>query len=243
MTEPAHHLVNAVHPHSLGQLWPRQQDDRQAEHTGRVDLGTRAVAARIAGDDPRDAARAHHVELGLKRERAAGHDHVGVERQRALRRIDKPQRVGMLRFGAERRDMLPADGKEHARSQLRQGDNGVVDIADFDPVVSGSPDPWRAFEREQWRLGFNAGRNGIAAHLGRERMRRVDHLGDAGLANVVGKALRSAEATDASRQRLVGWRAGASAVGIDGVESRVRNVRRKQIGITRSTQNKDARHG
>lgn len=98
MTEPFHHFGDAFHPQPLGQLWPREHDHGKAEHAAGIDLGTRTRPAGIAGDDPFDGARAHHLQLAVERERSARHDDVGIGQwQRALGRIDEPQRIGMLR--------------------------------------------------------------------------------------------------------------------------------------------------
>jgi len=120
MTEPLHHLGDAFHVRPLGQSRSRNHDHGQAERAGRVDLGARAIAAGIAGDDPRDAARSHHFELAVKRERSARHDHIRREGQGSFGRIDKTQRVSMLRPRREWRDVLAADGKELRHAQGAQ---------------------------------------------------------------------------------------------------------------------------
>ncbi|MEY9236608.1 hypothetical protein ABIF78_008931 [Bradyrhizobium japonicum] len=215
----------------------------QAEHAGRVDLGVRTIAAGIAGDDPRDAACAHHLQLTLKREWSTRHDHVGSEGQGCLGRIDETQRVGMLWLRRERRDVLAADGEEHFSRRLGQrGDRGV-DVVNFDPVVAGRPGPGCALQRNQLRAGFRAGLDRVAAHLGGEGVRRVDHMRDAFAANIAGKPAHAAEATDAGRQRLIGGRAGSAAIGIHGVDARACDFRGEQARIGGSAQNEGARHG
>ena len=74
-------------------------------------------------------------------------------------------------------------------------------------------------------------------------MRRIDHMRDAFAPNVVGKTAHAAEAADAGRQRLIGGRAGAAAIGIDRIEARARDCRGEQVGVGCSAQNEGARHG
>ncbi len=83
----------------------------------------------------------------------------------------------------------------------------------------------------------------VAAHLGSEGMRGVDHMRDALTANIVGKPAHAAEAADAGRQRLIGGRAGSAAIGIHGVDARACDFRGEQARIGGSAQNEGARHG
>ena len=243
MTKPRHDLGHAFRAQPAGQWRPRQHDDGKPEFARSVDLGARASPAGIAGDDPCHAARAQHLKFAVQRERPARHDDLGLEWQGRIGRIDKSQRIGMLRPGAERGDMLPADRKEHPRAVVWQGRNSGRDIRDLDPVVTGSPSPWRALERDQRRSACRARRNRVAAHLGGKGMRRIDHMRDAFLTDIVGKTARPAKAADAGWQRLVGRRAGASSVGIDRIEACVGDAVREQIGVGRSAQNEGALHG
>ena len=114
MTEPRQHVLDARHPPPLRQPGPGDHDDRQAKLARGVDLGARAVAAGISRDDPCDVSRSHQIEIACDGERAARNDDVGDrQRERAIRRIDKSQRIGVLRLGGERRQMLPADREQN----------------------------------------------------------------------------------------------------------------------------------
>lgn len=243
MTEPLHHLGDAFRPRPVRQLRTREHDHGKAKRARGVDLGARAVSSGIAGDDPFDAARLHHLQLVLEGEGAARHNDVGIKRQRTLGRINEPQCVGVLRPRSEGRDMLPADGEKHPGAVFWQSRHGRGDIGNLDPVVAGRSGPWSAFEHDQRRSGVCARRNRIAAHLGRERMGRVDHMCNALATDVIGKATRAAKAADTGRQRLVRGCTSATAVGVDRVESCARHVVREQIGIGGSAQNEGAYHG
>ncbi|MGY3697338.1 hypothetical protein ACVIGA_007418 [Bradyrhizobium sp. USDA 3240] len=175
---------------------------------------------------------------------AARDDDIGTGQwQPLVGRVDEPQRIGMPWPAAERRDVLAADREEHVGATVRQRRDRRDDVRDLDPVIAGCSIPRRAFKREQRRCGLRAGGDCVAAHLGREGMRRVDHMRDALATQIVGKTADAAEAADPGRQRLFGRSCGAPAVGIDRVDARARDRRGKRIGVGRSAQDQGAHHG
>jgi len=243
MTEPLHHLGYAFHPQPVRQFRPLQHDHGKAKFARRIDLGTRATSTGVAGDNPFDSARAHHVQLALEQEWPARHDDVRIgEGQRLDRRIDKSQRVGVLRLGAERRDVLPSDRKENASALERQCRHGGSEIGYLDPIVTNCLDPWRAFKRDQPRARGSAGNNRVAAHLDRKGMGRVDNICNFFPTNVLGETAGAAETTGARRQRLCRRGARAPSIGIDRFKARARDGICKQVGIARSAQNEGACH-
>ncbi len=177
MTEPRQHVLDALHPPPLRQPGPGDHDDRQAKLARGVDLGARAVAAGISRDDPCDVSRSHQIEIACDGERAARNDDVGDrQRERAIRRIDKSQRIGVLRLGGERRQMLPADREKYACALFGKGVDRGLDIFHLDPAVTRASRPWRALQRDQRDFQQSAGFDRMAAHLGGERMGRIDHM-------------------------------------------------------------------
>ena len=74
-------------------------------------------------------------------------------------------------------------------------------------------------------FGRRAGLDRMAAHLGGEGMRRVDHMRDALLPDVVGKSRRAAKAADPGRQRVAERNLRAAGIGIDRVDARARERR------------------
>jgi len=243
MTEPLHDLGHALNPQPVGKLRPRDHDHGQAERASRIDLGARAVAPRIASDDPIYVACTHHLQFAVKREWSARHDHIGREGQGRVWRIDESQCVAMLGFARERCDVLAADGEEDLARWLRQCSDRAFDVVNLDPVVTGRPGPGRALKRDQRRTGFRTRRDRVSAHLGGERMRRVDDVRDAFVTDVAGKPAHPAKTADAGRQRLVGGRTGAAAIGIDGLDARARDRRCEQARVSGSAQNEGASHG
>lgn len=243
MTEPAHHFVRASGPQLIRQLRPLDHDDGQFQFTRRIDLGARAFPAGVAGDDPFDSPRTHQIEFTGKRERPARDDQIGIrQRQRTSRGIDEAERVGVLRFACERRDMLPADGEEDIRPRLRQCNHGGRHIRNLDPAIAGRFDPWRALQRNQRRCRCVTRRNRVAADLGCERMGCIDHMREFVLPDDIGKSVSAAEAADTRRQRLIDRDLRSAGIGIDRVDPRSRDSSRQRIGFARSAQDEDA-HG
>jgi len=137
-------------------------------------------------------------------------------------------------------EMLPADGKKDGYRFLGQGGDGRIDIAYFDPVVADRARPWRALQRDQANTRFRASPDRMAAHFGGKRMRGVDHVRDALLADEVGKTLHAAEAADSRRQRMAKRNLRAAGVGIDRVNLLANKSLRELIGISCSAQDEGA---
>jgi len=243
MTEPLHHFGHAFHPRPVGQFGSRDHHHRNVEFARGVDLGMRAGATGVAGDNPFDSARAHQFQLALEREWPARHDDVRVgKRERPGRRIDKSQGVGVLRPGAECGDVLPSDRKENAGALERQCRHGGGGIGCLDPRVARCFGPWRALERDQPRSGGCAGDDRVAAHLDREGMGSIDDVCDLFPSNVFGKAAGASETAGARRQRLRCRGARAPSIGIGRLNSRARDGIGKQVSVARSAQYKGACH-
>ena len=243
MTEPLHHLSDAFDPEPLGQLRSLDHDDGQAQLTRGIDLGARPLPAGIARHDPFDAPRTHHLQFTGERERPARDNEIGIrQRKRTSRSIDEAERVGVLRPGRKRRDMLPADGEENIRSRLWQRGRGGGNVNNLDPVIVGGLFPGLAFQRDQRRIHLRTGSQRVAADLRGKGMGRIDHMREFFLPDNIGKSVGTAEATNPHGQRLIGRNLRSTGIGIDRVEPRRRDLRRQPIGFARSAQDENA-HG
>ena len=241
MTKPRQNVIDTFHPQPLGQFGSRDHDHGQRKFSRGVDFCSRSCAARIARDDPFDSPRMHQVKLALERERPARDDHFCIwQRQGTFGRVDKAKRIGVLRPRREGRNMLPADREKHARRLLGQGRDSGCDIAHVDPVVGGLACPWRALQRDQRNFCRRAGHHGMPAHLGRERVRRIDHMRDALAPNEVREPIGSAKAADPRRQVMRQRNFGPPGVGIDGINAGARQRIRKLVGVACSAQNEGA---
>ena len=243
MTQPVHDLGHAFDPQPVGHFRPRDHDHGQTQFARSIDLGSRPRSAGVAGDNPLDTPCAYHLQLTSEGERPTRNDESSIrQRQRTFSGIYEPERVGMLRPCRKRRDVLPPDGKKHARGLLRHGHDSGRDVGNLDPDIAGRSHPWLAFQRDQRRCCCRAGRHCVAADLGCEGMRRIDHMREAVLPDSIGKTIRAAKAADAGRQRLIDRNLRSPGIGIDRVEPGSRNSGRQPIRFTRSAQDEDA-HG
>ena len=243
MTEPVHDLGHAFYPHPVRQFRPLDHDNGQTKLARGIDLGTRACSTGIASDDPFDTPRAHHVQFAMERKGTSRHQDFRIgKRQRLMGRIDKPQSIGVLRFGAEGRDVLPPDGKEHTRGLRRQRGDSGRNVDNFSPDITGFFHPWRAHQRDQRRSVRHTGRHRVVTDLDCERMGRVDDMRDVFAADVISKPIRAAEAADTNRHRLTGRCTRAAAIGIDSVEPDTRGRIGERMSLGRSAQDKGACH-
>ena len=243
MSEPVHDLCQAFYSQPLGQFRPLDHDDRQTQFARRIDLGARARAAGVAGDDPCDGARTHQRQLAGKREGSSRHDQIGIrQRQRAVSGIDEAERVGVLRLHRKRRDVLPPDGEKNIRAGFRQCGHCGGNVIHLDPDIARLSDPRLALKCHQRRFRFRAGDQHVATDPGCEGMRCIDHTGELFLPDELGKPAHAAKAANACRQRLIDRNLRSTRIGIDRVEPSSRNCGCQQIGFARSAQDEDA-HG
>lgn len=241
MREPHQYFLDAFDLWPIGQGGAFDHDDGKPELARSIDLGTSAGTAGIASYQKVDAARAHQFAVAFKCERSARDDDFGLgQRQRTVGCINKSQRIGVLRFRSERREMLPPDGEKDARAVFRQSRNRCIDIGDFNPMVARYLTPRRALQRNQRSAGRGAGLDRVPAHLGGEWMRRIDHVRDVLLANEISKSCHAAKAADPRRQLVAERDLRAPRIGIDRINPLANASFRKLVGVACSAQNEGA---
>jgi len=122
---------------------------------------------------------------------------------RQIRRgIDRADEIKVLRRARESRKTKPADGQENAPWRIAERTHRAVEIGDFAPLVAYLPLPGLAREGQQRNAKPCAGRSGMARHLFRKRMRRVDHALNPLALQICAKPVDAAKAADAHRDRL-----------------------------------------
>lgn len=197
------HIMGFV---AAGQCGSVDHDHRDSKGTGGQQLGLRAGTTRVFGNGTGDAVTAHQRKITLGGERAAiQHDLMIGKGQRSVGRIDQAQQIEMLRVRHKFSQMHPADGQKDTLGRAVQRGNGTIDVGHMGPVVLCGCLPRRAGQCDQRCAGLRAGDNGIVAHLRGKGMRRVNHVGDAVVANVTGQAIGPAKPARALRQRLADW--------------------------------------
>lgn len=242
--QPDHDLGCAAGDGTWGDGRAVDQDHRKGKVAGGGQLGFGPGAPGVLGDDDVDAVVLQQRKVAFGGEGAARDDGMGVgQGQRFGRRVDKAQKVVVLRGLGEKAKVLATDGEEDPARGLAKGGNRGFKVGDVGPVVLRSGGPRRAFKGDQGRVGFGAGGDGIRAHLRGERVGRVDHMGDGFGLDVGLEAFGAAKAADADGQRLGDRGLGATGVGIDSIHPRLSQGAGHLCGFGRSAQKKDARHG
>lgn len=220
------------------------QDDRNAQGSGGVELGARTRAAGVLGDDMGDAVIAQKGGVGGFVEGAFADKGRAVgQGKRRFGCVDKAQQVMVLRFDGEGVQGLLANGEKDAGGGVGQRACGGFGGWNTGPAVGGRGAPRGAFEGQKRGSGLRAGGYGVAAHLRGEGVGGVDHMGDAFGLQVVRKSFGAAEAAGAGGQGLGHGRVGASGVGKDGVHSLRGEFAGKLARFGGTAEEKDARHG
>ena len=244
MIQPVHHGVKGAGHGTVGYCGPRYQDHRQVQPSGRLQLGQRAGAARVFGDDMGDGMAAHQGHVGFNCKGATIKDHFGIwHRQGGTRRIDQAQQIEMLGLGGKGGQGLLADGEEYSRRVGRQGSNRRLGIWHMLPVIARLRQPFAAFMGDQRGFGHGAGLNRVAADLGGEGMRCIDDMGDLRVNDVVGKAVYAAIAAKTGWQGLRHRIFGAPGVGKYGVDAYGCKGMGKGRCLGGATQKEDAHYG
>ena len=244
MMQPVHHGGDASGDWAVGDCGPGNQDHRQCQATGCLQLGQRPRAARVFGDDMGDGMGAHQIHIGFHSERPAIQHHFGIRHgQSCIWGIDQSQQVEMLGLGGKSGQRLLADGKKNAGRRGGQGGNGAVGIWHMQPLIPRLGLPRGTFVGDQGNVGHFAGRDRVAADLGGKGVRGIDDMGDCRVNDVIGKTLDAAVTAQTGGQGLFDRIGGASGVGKDGVDSGVGKGVGKGGCLCRATQKKDAHDG
>lgn len=200
---PVEDSGDVVHLGSRGELRAVDHDYSETELARGFDLGIGRAAARVLGDHDFDLVAAQESEIGLGHEWAAIDDHVGAwQRQGIARRVDEPQQVRVLRLSEEGGEMHPADGQHDAGGRAIECGHGAVYVRDVQPAIARRGRPGRAGQSQERHPSLSAGSRGMAAHLCREGMGRVDDMGDALIAEIRHEPFDPAETANPLRQRL-----------------------------------------
>ena len=248
MTQPVHHLRHRSQHAARRQrgpikIGPVYQDYRQTVRASGYQLGLGACPAGIFGDNMGNSVLLQQVKVARDIKRAARDNGRGVwQRQRAIRRIDQPQQIVVLRFDPKRRQVLLADGEEHAGGPVRQHGHRSRDIGHCGPVIAGGGFPSGAFKGHKRHTGQRACVQSVLADLRGERMRCIDDMGNALVVQELRQPRHTAKTARSHWDRLTVRGRRAPRVGIDRVEVRACQRLRQLASLSRATQQKDARH-
>ena len=194
------------------------EDDGQAEAARGGDLAVGRRAAAVLRHDDLDAAAGEEGALVRLGEGAAREEALRARGQVGVgHRLDAAHEIAVPGGGAERRDLLPADGEEHAPRRGAEGGGCGGHVGDTDPAVAGHRLPRRALEDDEGTPSVGGGARGVRRDPAGEGMGGVEEDGDLLLAQPVGEAGGAAEAAAAHGEAGHGGRqlrrAGAAGEG------------------------------
>jgi len=206
MTQP---LQNRGHVENLltrGQGGSVDHHNRQTQFARGKQLGLRARATGVFGNDTGDPMGAHQLQVSLNGERPAVcyHD-VICEGQGGAWRIDEAQQVKVLRIRCEFLKVHTPDSQHDPFTRHIQRRDSRGYVGHIYPVVALLSTPRCARKRYQRILGRLARLNRIQAHLGGKGVRGVDQMCDLVVNDISGKAFGTVKAADALGKRMPDW--------------------------------------
>lgn len=237
---------NLSHGFDLGPVrhkGPVNQDHRQVQRTGGVQLGAGARSSSVFGDDMGDVVGSQQSKVALKAEGAARYDRAGLWQRQTCGRIDKAQKVMMLGFYGEYLKVLATDGEEDFGGVIGQRLNGAYHIRDRLPAVAEAGLPRLTLQGQKGQAGDFGGFDGVGAHLRGEGVGGVDQVSDVFGAQVGDEALDAAEATDALGQGLLHRAFRSSGIGEDARNTLISQGFGKHRGFGGAAEQKDTGHG
>lgn len=203
MTQPLKDGVNGIDFAAGRQSRPCDHHDRKTEVAGGLQLGAGAVAAGVLGNHQFDAMIQHQSRIIRDSERAPRNDdRMARQGRRRDGRVDEAEHIVMLRLGREALEVLAANREQDATRRHRQRVDGTGDIPGAAPIVPRLRLPGRPRQGDERHTGCRACDDRMTAHLGSKRMRRVDDVGYAIVAQVCFEPGCSAKATDPMGDRL-----------------------------------------
>lgn len=242
MTQPAQDGIGSLKDQPLWQGRPIDQDYRQRQFPRSIEFRARAFAARILGDDMADAMVAQQGQVARKIKGAARDDCLCIRQGQRPGRIDKAQKVVVLRPCAKLGQVQLADGQKHAGRGVGQCGNRACDIGHMGPAIGRPGHPGRTLQRGQRDASLCAGGSGVPAHLGSEGMCRIDDMGYALAAQKPHQPLNSAKSADPCWQGLRHRGVGPTGIREHRIHPSIGQNPGKPACLGRAAQKKDARH-
>ncbi len=243
MIQPRHHIINIAKNLARGNEGAINHDHLQAQGARGLQLGLRANATGVFGNDDFDVVVFQKRQIPSQIKRSARDNRMGVEhRQRMGGLVHQTQQIAVLRARGKDINMLFSNRQKDLRGITWQGITGRLDIRNRLPIVTGSRLPRRAFETSQIDLRRRASTHGIGAHLGSKRVRGINHMGDVFGPQEIAQTVHPAKAANTCRQGLRDGVCRASGVGKQHVIIRVGQVMGQTRGLCGAAKQKDACH-
>ena len=225
---------------AVGLRRPVDHEDRQSKGARGLQLSVGARAAGVFGHDQINVMRFHQRAVGGLGEGATiNHDLGFWQRQRRFGRIDKTQKIAVLRVWGEFGQVHPTDSEHDVFRGARQGCNGGRDVGHMGPVIARVRGPRRAGEGDHWRSGSRGGGGGVVTHGAGEGVRGVDEVRDSLRGQVVREAIDPAEAPNALGQGLAHGAIHAAGETHGALKACIRDGARKGCGLGRAAKDQE----
>lgn len=203
MIKPCHGGSNVMHFSARWQGGSVDHQHWQSKRTRCSQFCRSPGSASVFRHDQINPVRLHQRAVNVGREWAAINNHMRPRQgQRRFGRVHQPQQVEMLWLGRKSGQVLPPDRQHHAPRRACKGRDCARDIGHIVPIIARLCAPRRAAECQTGQRFGGAGCDGIAAHLGGERMRGVNQMRDAFGAQICAQAFDPAKAAQALGQWL-----------------------------------------
>ena len=244
MNQPAQHIFNLLDNEPERQCRAVDHDHGHPQRTGGIQLGARATAAGVLGDDVADGVLPQKQGITGKVKGPARQNDVAVgQGRRFFRRINKPQEIVVLRLVGKDAKVLLADCQKYTGRRFGQCRDSLRNVGHMRKTVTRYGMPFRALQGDQGNSRQRASGNGIATDLGGKGVCAVYQMSDGIVAQIGNHAFNPAKAANAGLQGLRHWGCGAPGIGKDGVQSGRSECLGHEAGFGGAAQQKDARHG
>jgi len=244
LIQPSHNRGHVACRGADGQVRPVCHNHGQPQGARGVELRARTGAACVLGDNKGDRVFAQQALVAFLVEGSSGEEHRGVRQgQGCVRRIDQAQHIVVLWLGGKEVELLFANRQKHPCGRVRQRARQGLHIGHKRPVVTGLRYPSRTFKTDQCSARLSAGRRRVLAHAAGKGMGGVDHMGDPLCLQKRAQPRRTAKPTDPHRDRLGDRCICAARVGIEAVDTCLRQRARQLSGLGCTPQKKDAHDG
>ena len=245
MTQPSQHRINRLDLVSRWQNRPVDHQNWQVKPARRQYFGLRTTASGVFGHHQFDivALQQRYIFCNSKRP-ARDYDMVMRQRRWHIGRIDQPQKIIVLWAAAKLGQMQPPNCQHNPLFWSRKRRDSRRNIANMLPAIPRVPPPWRSRQSQQPGRSLLARSHSIFAHLGRKRMRGINHMSDLVILQIAHQAANTTKAADPARDRLCLNARHATGIRQGCHHPSFGNRMSQRTGLERTAQNKQVRrHG
>src|SRR3984893_14544151 len=195
--DESHGFRGLMQDRTRGLVRPGYHDNRQPHMAGRADFGEGRLTAAVLGNDHIDRFLAQKLFLRFNREGAAPVDDAMVRQiWRKRQRLNRANKIEMLRRRREGPDLQPTDRQKNAPRFTPDRGGGAGHIGDITPMIARLRNPRRARQNDERNFRPRRGDRRMARYLFGERMRGVhEHVDSIGL-EIGFKSVRTAKTAD-----------------------------------------------